>query len=470
MTASGTVPKLCQRTRQGRRGYGVLADGRQDTQPETGRSAPRTARSIGAVLCIVARVARVIVVTPAAFIVLGVGMAHRLVGYNTLRPTRGWIEPVTSDRHPQRVFSTNTPNRGHLLTRLHRAAGPAVITGLVALALIAGLYSNPPTAPHSQAFASDVAFTQIWAEQQAFSRNVAFDPVAVYRYSDYQSEDVNQTDDVRATWAPPSCGCRRVKVWWFGGSAAWGFFLSDGETPASALARAAWDEGIALDIENRAVPGYTLGQEVMRFASLTTTEELPDLVIFYDGANELDFQVELNNHGRGTSEEPVSFYNEPVKRAFSVMRRLLDLAPSSATGQEVSHRSGLQRVDSPELARHAIRRYERGLKLARRIASGTDMNLVFAWQPTQSTSPEMVYAPWEPASTWPDADRAFWERLATTAQAELPEEVIDLSQVFGDVTEPLMPDWAHTNARGARIVAEQLLERLRPQLVESATR
>lgn len=327
---------------------------------------------------------------------------------------------------------------------------------LVSSAVYLAFYRSPPGPPVSSAFAEEPAFDQVWAEQQGFSRHVRFDPEAVFRFADFRSEYVNQVDGIRTTWRPPECECRRWKVWWFGGSAGWGFFQADDDTIPSQLAKAAWEQGVALDIENRALPGYTLGQESQKFAALTATERAPDLVIFYDGANELDFQIGRNGAGRGDDESPISYYDRSLQRVYALFEDVVRLAPSRAEGSAVDDEDLVELLDAPELAGHAINRYRRGVDVATRVAASVDAQPLFVWQPTQTTASALADAPFEGSGSWPEADREWFERLVAAARAGLPPETVDLSDVFENSEEPIMPDWPHTNTRGAQIVADSL--------------
>jgi lysophospholipase L1-like esterase len=46
--------------------------------------------------------------------------------------------------------------------------------------------------------------------------------------------------------------------------------------------------------------------------------------------------------------------------------------------------------------------------------------------------------------------------------------VIDLSEALDGTAEPLMYDFVHTNELGARIVAEAIYKRVKPQLLAAA--
>lgn len=408
-----------------------------------------------------ARILSMLAMVPVALVVALVWLGHRLVGYDPLHRPDGWAPVPPADPHPERLHGPGD-HRPHGWRRLQRAA--ATCCSLALVLGVAVVVARPrPEPPSSPVFADDADFDQLWRETQGFVGNIRYDPVTVYAMGDYRSTQVNQVDGVRTTWAPPPCDCRRLRVWWFGGSAAWGFYQGDQESPPSQLARAAWEDGLALDIENRALPGYTLAQEVQRFAWLAESEPAPDLVIFYDGANELSYQVTRNDDGRGLDASPASFVDPVFETAFGAFRRLQGLVGRSGPGERIDEPDDDPTLDAPEVAGVALERYRRGMAIAERTAAAVGAEVVFAWQPVESTA-EGAYAPFEGTAPWRPADERWWQRLAAGARDELPDEVVDLSDALDDPPAPVMPDWEHTNAAGAELVATALLAEVEPTL------
>lgn len=412
------------------------------------------------------RVLGTLAMLPATVVVL-VGWAwRRLLRDDPLATTGSWA-PHRPDRRAERLFVDDGVRPTRARRRRRVALAGALVLALGGAATL-WLRHDPPV-PTSAAFEHEPRFGQVWAEQQGFSRHVRFDPVTVFRFADYRSGLVNQTDGVRRTWQPPPCDCPRYRVWWFGGSAAWGFFQADMDTIPSALARAAWEQGVALEIENRAAPGYTLGNESLQFASLTATEQPPDLAVFYDGANELDFQIRRNDAGRGTDGSPVSYYDVHLDAIFSAFDRVVGLAPRRSSGSPDEATADDPQLDAPQLAEVSMRRYRQGVDLVERVAASVDTTPLFVWQPTQTTASQEADAPFEPVDPWDRDDREWFRRLVATARAGLPSGAVDLSDVFAERTEPIMPDWPHTNALGAQLVAEALLPSVLASLGHSSS-
>ena len=385
---------------------------------------------------------------PAAVVVLVMSALYRLFRFDPLRPDR------TAGPRWRRRPGTGSDLEGRVgraARRRRSLAGAAGVLAVVAGCLV--LLVRPPGAPTSAAF-TDPSWPDVWAQQQKFNSNPEFNPTTLFSLKDFSSPYVNQVDGRRRVWQPPPCSCPRRTVWWFGGSAAWGFYLSDEQSVPSQLARAAWSQGVALEITNFALPGYTLSQEMQLFAQLAETEPAPDLAVFYDGANELFLQVDRNNHGQGTDESPVTYADrqfQTVTRALSWPQRLWGFAtPGSAAPSPA--RDPL--LDAPEVAGHAMARYRRQVALVDAVAAANKIPVLFVWQPTMSTAPTSAAAEWRPMAP---ADAEWHRRLSAAGRAGLPDQVLDLSDVFDTTTRPVFPDWAHTNAAGARTVAEALV-------------
>lgn len=421
---------------------------------------------LGSAAVRVGRVAGAVAMLPTAVVVLFGWAARRVVGLDPLddgtTSSGGWRYRSGTDVHTDRLYGGDLlRSRPPARRRLRMALGSILVVATVGVSLAAVVRSTiAPDLPASTAFPDEAAFARVWADQQGFTRHLRFDPAGVYRYADFRSATVNQTNGVRRSWAPPACDCRRLRVWWYGGSAAWGFYQSDDDTPASMLAKAAWKQGVALDIENRAAPGYTISQEVLLFATASTVEQPPDIVIFYDGANEIDPQIERNAHGHGADESPAIFSGSLLERFYSVLDTAVVLGSGNAAGESVEPAATGPSLDAPGVATHAMNRYRRAVDLGRRVAGSVGTVAVFAWQPVQTTVPPRVYAPFEGTGAWPAQDFAWFGRLLETARRQLPAGTIDLSDAFDGEDVPLMPDWAHTNPRGAAIIGEALADRV----------
>ena len=404
-----------------------------------------------------------VAVLPAAVVLTVMWALYRLVGFDPLRPRRdatGWRTRSSGAVRADRGTALEVDGRVGPSGRRRRGLAGALAVVLLVVAVLAAL-TYPARAPRSAAL-DDPTWPQVWAQQNKFNAHPLFDPTTVFRLRDFSSTFVNQVDGRRRTWRPPPCDCERRTVWWFGGSAAWGFFQSDDQTVPSQVARRAWKDGVALDIENYALPGYSLSQEMQLFAQLSVTQPPPDLAVFYDGANELFLQVDRNNAGRGSDESPATYADaqyQTLTRVASSPQRWWGWLTDGRAAPDAPKEPSL---DAPQVADHAMARYRRQVELTRAVADRAGIPVLFVWQPTRSTSPAATAAEFEPTAP---KDAAWFRRLSAAGRAGLPDGVLDLSDAFAALRSPVFPDWAHTNALGATTVGDALA----PEVVVRST-
>ena len=296
---------------------------------------------------------------------------------------------------------------------------------------------------------------------QAFS-SAEFRASTVFRLRDFHGEHINIEGGTRQTWRPPSCDCVRLKVWWLGGSAAWGEGQRDLYSLPSMLARRAWEDGIALDIENRAMPTYTFNQEVHLFGELTTTEENPDLVISYGGANDVVFQALRHARGQGTDDSDIALleqtFDDLLMRGIPVNPEQTSWSPDPQTLE-----GSLTDDLAVSLAERVVDRYTANLDLAERIAASIDRRFIPVWQPILSArSPSAGEA-----GVPPEILEGF-ETMQTVARELLPDRVVDQGDTLSQIDEDVFYDLFHTGERGAEISAESLYEILGPTLYSAA--
>lgn len=292
-----------------------------------------------------------------------------------------------------------------------------------------------------------------------FRELIASEPYHDYilglRLRDVDGEHLTIVDGRRVTYSPDDA---EVTVWFFGGSTMFGVGQRDDHTIPSVVARVAEDDGIAVRALNFGGSADASWGETIRFAeALESDLPRPDLVVFYDGANERGLASYRADDG---SLDP------------SVMERY----PLSDEDRE-AHRDSLGREPLPYGSERAeveidlaAAQYRRAAAVARRLAEPDDIPVVHAWQP-------------EPFSKRPTPqDDELWRRTdfqigdlpeSTRIYAEMRRrsgvDPIDLSRALDDVDAPVYFDSSHTNELGARIIGTELYERLAPQLRDLAT-
>ncbi|MCU1496455.1 MAG: hypothetical protein JWM47_408 [Acidimicrobiales bacterium] len=293
-----------------------------------------------------------------------------------------------------------------------------------------------------------------WADQvqqDQSAQQLPPDVVAGYGSGDLTSSTTNVADGVRRTLRPPRCECPTTRIWFAGGSVAFGVGQRDDHTIPSALVRAAASDDLALDIANIAVPGHTLWQEYqVVLARLATATTRPDMVIFYDGFNDMI----------GTFQQAIIAdhdFSVPVvydPSAFAAIRSQRD-----SVGDRLEALGGTE-----ALARQAAGRYTRLVGVIRRQLAALDVDSQFFYQPDFTASPAQRASIMR---SYPELGADVVEPLTAFlafAAREQTAPVHELHDLFDDHPAPVFFDLAHTNEEGAQLVAAAMYDTLLPTL------
>lgn len=441
-----------------------------------------------------------LVMLPGAVLAVVGWSGQSLARFDPLAPPTApwtrWVTRAGEDATASRSFSTSQARDPRGAARTARA----IVAGMPTLAVIAAVIvllstlsgthvlrgakrlvvpdDTPPVTPQANGAGVDKlvcpkaqdgpnsaqpGWQDLSCEQARFVHRLRFDPLTTYSFADASGRYVNVEHSIRRTWHPPACttSCRRLKVWWFGASSAWGWNQRDEYTLPSQLAKVASDHGLTLDITNYATPAWVLDQEVRKFEELTlTSPERPDMVIFYDGGNELNRQKERNGRGRAGDESATSSYEAEIDD-------FLWNGPNLPDAKIWNRGSGWPigpHLEPAEIATHAMNRYRRDIVLGQRAAQFIGIEPVFVWQPLAASSPPAAST----ADVLPPIDVPIWKAMIPQALRELPAGVIDLSHSLDSVTTPVFDDVFHTNEAAADLVAKALFDRVQPRLAAAA--
>lgn len=302
-----------------------------------------------------------------------------------------------------------------------------------------------------------VADLEWWPEYQQelvwMFEGSGFDPFGIPRVKDMETPFTEVMDGVRRSWRPPECECERLVVWVYGGSTTFGLGQRDEHTIPSEIARAAWKDGVAVDVVNRGVPGDMHWQEADRLAWDLASEPPPDLVVFYDGVNELAGSMGRNEDRSGDHEARTDQVMDRLRREGVLPEPVAEAPPGVrlVEADEVVLGPG-------ELAEHAVARYDTARRVSSTYLAARSVPAVWFWQPAAATRDPGGSAVGDPAVDG-------WSRdLYDGAAAHLPADVHDLSEVFDRTSGPIFYDHVHTNERGAQIVAESIYRLIEPLL------
>ncbi|HEX4617177.1 MAG TPA: hypothetical protein VH230_14820 [Stellaceae bacterium] len=269
-----------------------------------------------------------------------------------------------------------------------------------------------------------------------------------------------------------------IRILCFGGSTMMGMGARDDQTIPAVLARRLTGLGHRVSVTNYGQLGHNSTQEVLTLQQLLKSGERLDIALFYDGINEMAC-AEQTGHADG-------LFNEARRRAeFNLLhpdrrrdliaaaliraaprtiRRLRRLTGLPLRGPLPVEQTDLSQVDLAALAREVIAAYLANVRLVRLLAGEYAFQPIFFWQPVITTKKFKT----QDERRWvddytndPERRRLLYEAIIGERRRcpELVEaaDIIDLSALFDDRTEPVYIDLYHLSEAGNAAVAEAML-------------
>ncbi len=216
--------------------------------------------------------------------------------------------------------------------------------------------------------------------------------------------------------------------------------------------------------------GYNSTQGVLTLLLELQRGPAPDVVVFYDGVNEVLPALKLGQVG-------VSLDVPRRAQEFNITRpgelgRLWAAALSGAARESkvvrwvlgpVAKAPAAELEDVEAMAAQIVEAYAANVRAVQGMGRSFGFQSLFFWQPT-------VFSKARPS---PDeattvGTRAGFAPLPAATRAQLPEAdmagVVDLSEVFGDSEQAVFFDFCHVNEAGNRSIAQAMLPSLREAL------
>lgn len=339
-----------------------------------------------------------------------------------------------------------------------RSARHRWLVGLAIVALLAASCGREDAWPKVQgvSVSADSFPGEPWAKdllrEQVDGALLRKDDRYGWRFEDSYGRYHNMRRSMRASLvvAEPT-----VTIWFFGGSTMQGIGQRDDHTLPSEIVRLAKESGHRVRVRNYGVSAWVNTQESALFADLVEGGERPDIAVFLDGTNDFGLGFERVRFGELDPSEDV--------------RMMVDGDRQRARAEELEAQ-GYEQPSDPDLPYElAAQQYRRGVLAARSVAAEHGIDLVTFWQPQLiSVTGGRPYLPEVPKranisprsiSTGPEAVRRVAEMSGV--------EPVDLSGAFDGIDDPLFFDGAHTNERGARILAAAMWAHLEPLVAKA---
>ena len=319
---------------------------------------------------------------------------------------------------------------------------------------------------------------QIWQETWDALDHREYTQFLGWADKTYHSAYVNEDAATgRKTWNPAAPqGKELAKVYFFGGSAAWGVGARDDFTIPSDLSRLLNRQGPRFQVFNYGVPGYIFTQGIIHLTLLLREGHSPRYVIFYDGFNEM---YAAHQHGIAGTVHNLFMTRERLKlryrdvvwngieeaiRKYSMIYKAINrlhllITKKEQTYQEIAEKYSDEQLRS--LSRDIVDDYKKSIKLLDHLSKTYDFQYICFWQPTMLTEDHLTKQ--ESNIDIRGEDRAL-KKLCIFADEYLQKEKIPhfyrLTGALNQRPESVYLDVAHISEKGNEIIAGKIYEHL----------
>jgi hypothetical protein len=299
--------------------------------------------------------------------------------------------------------------------------------------------------------------------------NVEYQPWVEWGEKPFQGKTVViEADGTRRT-VNSQCGPGAYTIWMFGGSTLWGDSMPDWETIPSFLAGEYVKHGRPACVRNYGTAAWVNTQEMLKLIlELQRAARPPDLVIFYDGANEpcgLYY-----SGGRVDTHQYDTRFRAPLA---TMVRRPHGFRYLLATNtylllERVRDRLlGQPKIIKPNIPDSAVDAqfklgYLDNLKIIEALARQYGFRCAFFWQPVmwadqKPLTPDEKLIDHAYAEEYPGLD-VVTRKIYALAQREIRPNYFDISDLFAHTHGDLYFDPWHIKGTGAKAVAARMYE------------
>lgn len=349
-----------------------------------------------------------------------------------------------------------------------------------------------PLTPDSRVIAdayADASWVKHYYEEFWRSYTSQWHSYVYWRRTPYRGEQINNdSNGIRLTTLPgpkPPEARKTVKIFMFGGSAVWGTGARDAFTIPSLLAKELHHNGVASEVVNFGQAGYVSTQGVITLLLRLRANEIPDLVIFYDGVNDSfsAYQQQAAGHPQNESNRVREFNLSKPERwkqrrdmvlqdmtqnlsTMRLVRAVLKRAGGGSKTESAADLSGGEKPasDNESLVQGVVDAYKGNIELVKALSAQYRFKYLFYWQPTIFQKAHLTQYESAQRDEMRAVGQAFKPFVQKTydvvQQSGLTEKdeyyFHDLSLAFADISEPIYLDWCHLGESGNEVIAKHM--------------
>ncbi len=214
----------------------------------------------------------------------------------------------------------------------------------------------------------------------------------------------------RVTPQPKGPNAPSARVYFFGGSTMWGWFQRDDHTIAAEAVRrlqTVAGPGKRIDVANFGETGFVFTQELIELMLQLRAGNRPDVVVFYDGINDISSVLENRvagltlNEGKRVNEFELGRLLDAgngtvLRKDLHGFARLAWLGlghlATTAAVKSLVHPAAAKLLPADSAARAMIRAYVSNVRIVEALSQAFGFRAIYVWQPTLYSSQKRLTA------------------------------------------------------------------------------
>ncbi len=335
------------------------------------------------------------------------------------------------------------------------------------LALLSSIYSHgrfnnyADCRVESPAYVDKVYANKIYKEYRLLESQ--YIPYAIWKFKEFHGKCINIDKNGLRVSIPKGTGKSNKRLFFFGGSTMWGVGVDDSNTIPSIVSRYLnKDNYSTFEVFNYGQVGYVSTQELIQLILELQKGNVPDIVIFYDGVN--DIYASIFSPGITSYHENY----EQIKSRMEAKGIIKGAYFNSSFFNLVNYiknriRKGASGQDSKEDIRvkDAIDGYLANLQLVQKLSEKYDFKFIAFWQPVVLIDRKVLteYEKIEKTKMGEKLIRIYTKAHENIGKRHLDGiKLFDLSNIFENEKGDIYIDFAHLENKGNSIVAKKIFE------------
>ena len=317
----------------------------------------------------------------------------------------------------------------------------------------------------SPAYADYPDRKEFWKEQKKVQK-VHFEPYYHWKQFEYAGKYINiDAKGVRKTVKDPNLKGRK-KIFMFGGSTLWGHGSPDESTIPSIVQSYLGD---TYDVYNYGEDGFVSTQELNYLLYQLSLGNIPDVVIFYDGAND----GYAGAYSPAIPRDPQNLRMDYLNRSENGFVQLITRSNYDKFAKYIVRKvhggySGSDEWDKkikPDIrinAGNVVQMYEAHIKQVQALAKEYKFMVFFFWQPNLFSLTKTVLAHEaevirKAPPVMVESQHQVYLKSKEKFSKREKEKIFHLGNLFDNIEKPIYFDWCHIGPGGNRIIADQMI-------------